>query len=94
MVDEVASRDVNRVTTLLGVTESGDIRRVTVANDGRILVDLKTTLSLTGVSGDELKVQDANSHLLKEVLVELKINNEYLHIMIGDRISETDIEIK
>ena len=49
-----------------------------------------------GVDKNALKTQDEFIHLLKEVLVELKINNQYQKEIVGDasEIKESDIEIR
>ena len=49
-------------------------------------------VGIVGIGNDELKVSETFSHLLKEILVELKINNEYLAEILGDRITEIDIK--
>jgi hypothetical protein len=53
-------------------------------------------LVATGVEQDSLKTYDEHSHLLREILAELKINNQYLEQVVGDenRVTESDIEIK
>jgi len=46
-----------------------------------------------GTDKDTLKVEDINSDLLKEILIELKINNQYLLILTDETVKEEDIEI-
>ena len=51
-------------------------------------------IELTGQGGGHLKTYDQNTHLLEEILVELKINNEYLSQITETKVTESDVEIK
>jgi len=50
----------------------------------------------TGVDKDSLKVQTTNGHLLKELLIQQKITNQYQKQIVGDvnEVKESDIEIQ
>lgn len=47
---------------------------------------------IEGIGLDELKVSTTLGHLLREILVELKINNKYLSEIVSEKITEKDIQ--
>lgn len=47
-------------------------------------------LKTSGVEGDWLKITAEHGHLLNEILKELRINNQYLRIIIGEDNTITD----
>lgn len=53
-------------------------------------------IELAGPNKNLVKTQDEHNHLLKEILTELKINNQYLNQIVGDAsgVKESDIEIQ
>lgn len=93
------TRGVELYNPLCGVLGTVDGSKITVVLDTTAMSSSDTLwvqlslkeASLTGLGGDELKVQDANSHLLSEILTELRINNECLFSMKGERFTEEDI---
>lgn len=87
MGDERARRDANAIPTQLGVTDKDEIRKIRTTDKGKVQVDTGA-----GLIEDSLKVIDEHNHLLKEILVELKINNQYLSQITGDKVKESDIE--
>jgi hypothetical protein len=78
------------IITAIGEVSDGNI--IEAVDDGG---DTQS-LGATGLDSNELRVQDTHTHLLKEILAELKINNQYLEQVVGDenRVTESDIEIK
>mgnify|MGYP003649552158 CR=1 FL=1 len=59
-----------------------------------LIVVIQHSIYLTGKYKDERKVNETNSHLLKEILVQLKINNEHLSEITGNKVREDDVEIR
>jgi hypothetical protein len=51
-------------------------------------------IGVTGVEKNSLKVEDENSNLLKEILIEQKITNQYLLLIVGFDSEVTEDEIK
>jgi len=74
----------------LRATLSGNV--ITLVDETIILgEELSIILSFEEVKDN--KVTEANSHLLKEILTQLKINNEYLSDITGNTVRESDVEI-
>jgi len=63
-----------------------------VSNEDDLLIFIQKNVTLVGVNEDETRIQDAHSHLLKEILIQMNINNEYLHLLIGDRVNSDAVE--
>ena len=49
-------------------------------------------LKFAGVDADYLKIIDKSHDLFGSILIELKVNNLYLSKIIGEELSEEDIE--
>ena len=58
-----------------------------------LLPDGKATeIGASGIEGDSLKVLEENSKLLKEIILELKVNNYILNEVHGLNVDEKDIK--
>ncbi len=63
-----------------------------MADTDELMIIVQRNVALTGIAGDAVKTYDENSHLLGEILIELKLNNEYLSHILGDKFTAEDIE--
>lgn len=90
MADEKSGRDVNSITTLIGETAKGEIRKIRTTDVGILLTDIGATI--TGMQGDALKVADENTLILKQILVEQKITNKILNEVHGLYVNEEDLK--
>ncbi len=82
MADERAKRDENLQPTQIGIiddttaTTDKQIKQVRLTKEG--FQKVKQSGNLTGLSNDALKTFDENNLLLREILEELKTNNNIL----------------
>ena len=94
MSDEVARIDKNYDKTQLGVvdatkTANEEIRKIRTTDKGAVKVDTGA-----GLLGSLLKVTEESSHFLKDILVELKINNKILNEVHDLNVTELDVKQK
>jgi len=92
LITQTLSNDIvfNFACEDLRATLSGNV--ITLVDETIILgEELSIILSFEEVKDN--KVTEANSHLLKEILTQLKINNEYLSDITGNTVRESDVEI-
>ena len=52
-----------------------------MTDDDDLMIIIQENVSYIGEDSDRLKTEDTNSHLLEEILIELKINNKHLELI-------------
>lgn len=64
----------------------------TAPNSGVLENGELADIGVTGGEQDSLKVYEENSHMMRELLIQQKITNQYLSIIAGLQFKEVNIE--
>ena len=93
MAEEEALRDPRNNKSLLG-DYGGLTKKIKADSDGSILMSAGPDISETKGSQKYIFVSDAQQ-LFKEILIELRINNQYLKQIVGqsNEVVESDVDI-